>query len=357
MHRVPFYGMCVSRRSVALQFAKLCLPKPLPLLLGTGRTPRPKTRLRVPTQSAHPTQYPHHRPTTLISCPPVDTRLDGREKLGREAWKSNCLPRRTRRTRRLPRNIGGPTRMVCGYKHFDLVVCFMSFSCKMRAFPCILPILCVAEEDEIVFDGVQPWHMDWYVGLDEQQRHRLQPQAQRKEEGEEAQEEMKTKDEDPWNLAWPEEQPQPQPQPQPQVEEKGEGGWHSEWEKEIEIVLTADLRQKTPTPPGTPKHPPQPRDEAERGMHRYAPLHHGTCYMVPFVTMCGRKKGQTRTTPKNTQLTKKKTNKQVTPPRRYLARLVAHPPPSTGQKWKIFAKHFFDIVTMYNDEIYYGSMF
>ena len=26
-------------------------------------------------------------------------------------------------------------------------------------------------------------------------------------------------------------------------------------------------------------------------------------------------------------------------------------PPSIGQKWKIFAKHFFDIVTTYNDEI------
>ena len=39
----------------------------------------------------------------------------------------------------------------------------------------------------------------------------------------------------------------------------------------------------SPTPPGTPKDSPQPRTEAERGMHRYAPLHHGTCYMVPFV--------------------------------------------------------------------------
>ena len=28
-------------------------------------------------------------------------------------------------------------------------------------------------------------------------------------------------------------------------------------------------------------------------------------------------------------------------------------PPSTGQKWKIFANHFFDIVTTYNDEICY----
>ena len=28
-------------------------------------------------------------------------------------------------------------------------------------------------------------------------------------------------------------------------------------------------------------------------------------------------------------------------------------PPSIGQKWKIFAKHFFDIVTTYNDEICY----
>ena len=28
-------------------------------------------------------------------------------------------------------------------------------------------------------------------------------------------------------------------------------------------------------------------------------------------------------------------------------------PPSIGQKWKIFAKHFFDIVTTYSDEICY----
>ena len=27
--------------------------------------------------------------------------------------------------------------------------------------------------------------------------------------------------------------------------------------------------------------------------------------------------------------------------------------PSTSQKWKIFAKHFFDIVTTYNDETCY----
>ena len=41
--------------------------------------------------------------------------------------------------RRLPRNIGGSTRMACGCKHFDLVVRFTSFSCKMRAFPILLP--------------------------------------------------------------------------------------------------------------------------------------------------------------------------------------------------------------------------
>ena len=170
---MPGYGMCVSWRSVALQFAKLCLQKPLPLLLGTGRTPRPKTRLPVPTQSAHPSEYPHRRPTTLICCPPVDLRFHGREKLG-GSRKSSCRRRRTSRTRRLPRNIGGPIRMVCGCKYFDLVVHFTSFSCKMRAYPCILPIHCVAEEDEIPFDGPQPWHINWYDGLDEQQRHQLQ---------------------------------------------------------------------------------------------------------------------------------------------------------------------------------------
>ena len=131
--------MCISWRSVALHFAKLCLPKPLPLLLGTGRTPRPQTRLRVPTQSAHLSEYPHRRPTTLMCCPPKDLRSHGREKLGREARKSSCRTKRTRRMRRLPRNIGGPTRMACGCKHFDLVVRFRSFSCKLRAFPILPP--------------------------------------------------------------------------------------------------------------------------------------------------------------------------------------------------------------------------
>ena len=41
--------------------------------------------------------------------------------------------------RRFPGNIGGPIRMVCGCKHFDLVVRFTSFSCKMRAFPILPP--------------------------------------------------------------------------------------------------------------------------------------------------------------------------------------------------------------------------
>ena len=41
--------------------------------------------------------------------------------------------------RRLPRIIGGPTRMVCGCKHFNLVVRFTSFSWEMRAFPILPP--------------------------------------------------------------------------------------------------------------------------------------------------------------------------------------------------------------------------
>ena len=130
---VHFLALC------SFSFRKLCLPKPLPLLLGTGRTPRPQTRLRVPTQSAHPSKYPHRRPTTLMCCPPKDLGSHGREKLGREARKSSCRRRRTRRMPRLPRNIAGPTRMVCGCKHFDLVVRFTSFSCKMRAFPILPP--------------------------------------------------------------------------------------------------------------------------------------------------------------------------------------------------------------------------
>ena len=131
--------MCISWRTVALNFAKLCLTKSLPLLLGTGRTPRTQTRLRVPTQSAHPCKYPHRRPTTLMCCPPKDFSSHGREKLGREARKSSCRTRRTRRMHGLPRNIGGPTRMVCGCKYFDFVVRFTSFPCKMRAFPILPP--------------------------------------------------------------------------------------------------------------------------------------------------------------------------------------------------------------------------
>ena len=148
-------------------------------------------------------------------------------------------------------------------------VIFMQNAC----FPMHLPILCVAEEDEIAFDGPQPWHINWYDGLDEQQHHQLQHQAQRKEEGEEAQEGMKTDEaEDPWNLAWREE-------PQPDDP-------YAQWQKEIEIEHLADIvgtPSPSPTPPGTPKHSPQPRTEAAHGMHRYAPLHHGTCYMVPFL--------------------------------------------------------------------------
>ena len=195
---------------------------------------------------------------------------DGREpeiKLPKQAYKDDAEP---------------PTEYCWAHpdgmwllRHFNLVVRFMSFSCNMGAFPCILPILCVAEEDEIAFHGAQPWHINWYDGLDEQERHQLQHQAQRKEEGEEAQEGMKTdEDEDPWNLAWREE-----PQPEPHDA-------YPQWQKEIEIEHLADIiatPSPSPTSPGTPKHSPQLRTEAERGMHRYAPLHHGTCYLVPFL--------------------------------------------------------------------------
>ena len=145
----------------------------------------------------------------------------------------------------------------------------------------ILPILCVAEEDEVAFDGAQRWHVNWYDSLGERQRHQLH--AQRKEEGEEgrpmeegeeAQEGRPMEEaEDPWNVAWREPQPDDP---------------HAQWQKEIEIERLADIARTpspspSPTPPGTPKHSPEPRTEAERGMHRYAPLHHGTCYMVPFL--------------------------------------------------------------------------
>ena len=101
------------------------------------KDPEAAHRLQVPTRSAHPPKYPHRRPTTLICCPLVDLRPHGREKLG-GSRKSSCRRRHTRRTRRLLRNTGGPTRIVCGRKHFDLVVRFTSFSSKMRACPCIL---------------------------------------------------------------------------------------------------------------------------------------------------------------------------------------------------------------------------
>ena len=147
-------------------------------------------------------------------------------------------------------------------------VIFMQNAC----FPystSILPILCVAEEDEVAFDGPQPWHMNWYDGLGEQQRHQLQHPAHQKEEGEEAQEGRSMEEaEDPWNLAWREE-------PQPDDP-------HAQWQKDIEIEHLAHIvgtpsPSRSPTPSGTPKHSPQPRTEAERGMHRYAPLHQGTC--------------------------------------------------------------------------------
>ena len=63
-------------------------------------------------------------------------------------------------TQRPPQNIGQPTWMVGGCKHFDLVVCFMTIPCKMRTFACILTILCGAEEDEIAFNGPQPWNIN-----------------------------------------------------------------------------------------------------------------------------------------------------------------------------------------------------
>ena len=264
--------MCVSWRSVALQFAKLCLPKPLPLLLGTGRTPRTQTRLQVPTQSAHPPKYPHRRPTTLICCATVDLRLHRREKFG-GSRKSSCRRRRTRRTRGLQRDIGGPTRMVCGCKHFDLVVRFTSFSCKMRACACILPILCVVEEDGIAFDGPQPWHINWYDGLDKQQRHQLQHQAQRKEEGRRSARRNKDRrSRRPMELGMARRTSIRRP-----IRAMAKG---IENEHLADNVGTAS---PSSTPPGTPKHSPQPRTEAEGGMHRYAPLHHGTCYVVPFV--------------------------------------------------------------------------
>ena len=110
----------------------------------------------------------------------------------------------------------------------------------------ILPILCVAEEDEVAFDGAQPWQVNWYDSLGDRQRHQLHAQR-------------------------------------PQLDDP-----HAQWQEEIEIKHLADIARTpspsaSPTPPGTPKHSPEPRTEAERGMHRYAPLHHGTCYMVPFL--------------------------------------------------------------------------
>ena len=144
-------------------------------------------------------------------------------------------------------------------------VIFMQNAC----FPyptSILPILCVAEEDEVAFDGAQPWHVNWYDSFGERQRHQLHVQRKEEgekgrpmEEGEEAQEGRPMEEaEDPWNVAWRE----------PQRDNP-----HAQWQKEIEIERLADIARTPspspgPTPPGTPKHSPEPRTEAERGMHR-----------------------------------------------------------------------------------------
>ena len=52
----------------------------------------------------------------------------------------------------LRRSIGGRTRMVCGCKHFCawLLICVLLYV--------ILPILPIAEEEEIAFDGGAPQH-------------------------------------------------------------------------------------------------------------------------------------------------------------------------------------------------------
>ena len=119
--------MCVSWRCVALRFSELCRAKPAPLLLGNQRTQRIHTKLRVSTRAAHPTQYPHRRPMTLVICLLMAPRGDGR-RASKQAKKSNCVPGRTILTRRLQRSIGGTTGMICSCKHFGawLLICMFS---------------------------------------------------------------------------------------------------------------------------------------------------------------------------------------------------------------------------------------
>ena len=241
--------MCISWRSVALNFAKLCLPKSLPLLLGTGRTPRTQTRLWVPTQSAHQCKYPHRRPTTLMCCPPKGFQQPWKGKIGK-VGKEVELPDEA-----YEEDAWTPTKYWWSHPDgmwlqiFRFRCAFHVISMQNACFPyptSILPILCVADEDEVAFDGAQPWHVNWYDSLGDRQRHQLHAQR-----------------------------------PQPDDP-------HAQWQEEIEIERLADIARTpspspSPTPPGTPNHSPEPRTEAERGMHRYAPLHHGTCYMVPFL--------------------------------------------------------------------------
>ena len=130
--------MCIFWRSVALHFAKLCLPKPLPLLLGTGRTPRPQTRLRVPTQSVHPSKYPHRRPTTLICCPPKGFQKPWKGKVGKE--KEIELPEEA-----YEKGAETPDGILVGTPGWYVVANISIWLCVSRHFhaKCVLSLSCL----------------------------------------------------------------------------------------------------------------------------------------------------------------------------------------------------------------------
>ena len=143
MHRVPFYGMCVSCRSFcSSSIFETMSRRATATAAWDWKGPEDPDQAPGP----HPCSAPHQVPP---SPPPVS---HGRRASGGQARKYPCLRRHTRLTGRLRRSIGGRTRMVCGCKHFCawLLICVLLYV--------ILPILPIAEEEEIAFDGEAPQH-------------------------------------------------------------------------------------------------------------------------------------------------------------------------------------------------------
>ena len=236
--------MCISWRSVALNFAKVTATA-----AWDWKDPEDADQAPGPHPISAPIQVPPSPPHDPHVVPPQGFNQPWKGKIGK-GGKEVELPDEAYET-----DAWSPTKYWWSHpdgmwlQTFRFGCAFHVIFMQNACFPyptSILPILCVAEEDEVAFDGAQPWHVNWYDSLGDRQRHQLHAQR-----------------------------------PQPDDP-------HAQGQEEIVIERLADIARTpspspTPTPPGTPKHSPEPRTEAERGMHRYAPLHHGTCYMVPFL--------------------------------------------------------------------------